>query len=58
MPSGVPAYREAEDCRGTVERNGGRTEWHTCTVSGGLGLGEWVADPEECPVCAGATPPP
>ena len=29
----------------TVERNGGRRERRTCTVLGGPGLGEWVADP-------------
>ena len=33
----------------TVERNGGRREWRICTVLGGPGLGEWVADPAEWP---------
>ncbi|MYD89590.1 MAG: transposase [Caldilineaceae bacterium SB0662_bin_9] len=36
---------EAEDRCETVEWNGG----HTCTVLGGPGLGEWVADPEAWP---------
>ena len=33
----------------TVERNGGRRERRTCTVLGGPGLGEWVADPKAWP---------
>ncbi|MYC63533.1 MAG: ISAs1 family transposase [Caldilineaceae bacterium SB0661_bin_34] len=37
---------QAEDRCETVERNGGRRERRTCTVLGGPGLGEWVADPK------------
>ncbi len=33
----------------TYERNGGRRERRTCTVLGGPGLCEWVADPDEWP---------
>ncbi|MXZ24693.1 MAG: ISAs1 family transposase [Caldilineaceae bacterium SB0665_bin_21] len=40
---------EAEDRCQTVERNGGRREWRTCTVLGGPGLCEWVADLKEWP---------
>ena len=40
---------QAEDRCQTVERNGGRRERRTCTVLGGPGLGEWVADPEAWP---------
>ena len=40
---------EAEDRCETVERNGGRRERRLCTVLGGPGLGEWVADPEAGP---------
>ena len=36
----------AEDRCETVERNSGRRERRTCTVLGGPGLGEWVADPK------------
>ena len=44
------AFRpEAEDRCQTVERNGGRTERRSCTVLGGPGLCEWVADPTEWP---------
>ncbi len=37
---------EVQDICETVERNGGRRERRTCTVLGGPGLCEWVADPE------------
>lgn len=40
---------EAEDCCETVERNGGRRERRTCTVLGGPGLCEWVADAKAWP---------
>ena len=40
---------QAEDRCETVERNGGRRERRTCTVLGGPGLGEWVADPKTWP---------
>ncbi len=36
---------EAQDRYETVARNGGRRERRTCTVLGGPGLCEWVADP-------------
>ena len=39
----------AENRCQTVERNGGRTERRTCTVLGGPGLCEWVADPQAWP---------
>ena len=37
------------DCVLAVKRNGGRRERRTCTVLGGPGLCEWVADPAEWP---------
>ena len=40
---------EVQDHCETVERNGGRRERRTCTVLGGPGLCEWVADPEAWP---------
>jgi len=40
---------EVQDHRETVERNSGRRERRTCTVLGGPGLCEWVADPEAWP---------
>ena len=40
---------EAEDRCETVERNGGRRERRTCTVLGGPGLCEWVADAKAWP---------
>ena len=40
---------EVQDGCETVERNGGRRERRTCTVLGGPGLCEWVADPEAWP---------
>ena len=40
---------EVQDGCETVERNGGRRERRTCTVLGGPGLCEWVADPAEWP---------
>ena len=40
---------EVQDGCETVKRNGGRREWRTCTVLGGPGLCEWVADPVEWP---------
>ncbi len=40
---------EVQDACETVERNGGRRERRTCTVLGGPGLCEWVADPEAWP---------
>ena len=40
---------QAEDRCETVERNGGRRERRRCTVLGGPGLGEWVADPKAWP---------
>ena len=44
------AFRpEVQDHCETVERNGGRRERRTCTVLGGPGLCEWVADPEAWP---------
>ncbi|MCY4521590.1 MAG: ISAs1 family transposase, partial [Caldilineaceae bacterium] len=44
------AFRpEVQDRCETVERNGGRRERRTCTVLGGPGLCEWVADPEAWP---------
>ena len=44
------AFRpRVEDRCETVERNGGRRERRTCTVLGGPGLGEQVADPEAWP---------
>ena len=50
---------EAEDCCQTVERNAGRRERRTCTVLGGPGLCEGVADPAEWPGSAPcATPSP
>ncbi len=40
------AFRpRVEDRCETVARNGGRRERRRCTVLGGPGLGEWVADP-------------
>ena len=54
----MPAFADAEwgaftaEVEGrceTVERNGGRSERHPCTVLDGPGLGEWVADPEVWP---------
>ena len=42
---GVFALQVKDRCQ-TVARNGGRRERRTCTVLGGPGLGEWVADPE------------
>ena len=38
---------EVQDRCETVKRNGGRRERRTCTVLGGPGLCEWVADPAE-----------
>ena len=44
------AFRpEVQDRCETVERNGGRRERRTCTVLGGPGLCEWVADLEVWP---------
>ncbi|MCY4521932.1 MAG: ISAs1 family transposase, partial [Caldilineaceae bacterium] len=40
---------EVQDHCETIERNGGRRERRTCTVLGGPGLCEWVADPEAWP---------
>jgi len=40
---------QAEDRCETVERNGGRRERRRCTVLGGPGLGEWMADPKAWP---------
>ena len=40
---------EVEDRCETVERNGGRRERRTCTVLGGPGLCEWVADAQAWP---------
>ena len=40
---------EGEDRCETVEHNGGSRERRTCTVLGGPGLCEWVADPEAWP---------
>ena len=40
---------EVQDECETVERNGGRRERRTCTVLGGPGLCEWVADPADWP---------
>ena len=43
---GIP---EVEDCCETVERNGGRRERRRCTVLGGPGLCQRVADPKAWP---------
>ena len=40
---------EVEDGCETVERNGGRRERRICTMLGGPGLGEQIADPEAWP---------
>ena len=45
----VQALRAPTDYVLAVKRNGGRRKRRTCTVLGGPGLGEWVADPKAWP---------